>query len=61
MTSDNRFSHGKIYKLIDNTSGMFYIGHTALKRLDQRFQTHKHTRKNDEGKQNKTLSVFHIR
>ena len=41
MTSDNRYSHGKIYKIIDNTTGVFYIGSTALKRLDQRYAAHK--------------------
>ena len=52
MTSDNRYSHGKIYKLIDNTSGMFYIGHTALKRLDQRLSLH--YRASLDEKRNKT-------
>ena len=40
VTTNNRYSHGKIYKLIDNTTGVFYLGHTSLKRLDQRLRTH---------------------
>ena len=39
-TETNRYSQGKFYKLIDNTTGVFYIGHTALKRLDKRFKGH---------------------
>ena len=46
MTSDNRYSHGKIYKLIDNTTGIFYIGSTALKRLDHRYNSHKDSSNN---------------
>ena len=35
------YEHSKIYKLIDNTTGMFYIGSTARKRLNHRFNEHK--------------------
>ena len=56
-TKDNRYSHGKIYKLIDNTTGMFYIGSTALNRLDQRFRNHVMSSK-QVGKMPKLYSVF---
>ena len=58
MTSDNRYSHGKIYKLIDSTTGMFYIGSTALKRLDQRFDNHKRSSRNDKFKNTKIYQYF---
>ena len=48
MTKDNRYEHGKIYKLIDNTTGMFYIGSTALKRLDQRYTNHRNSSNNNK-------------
>ena len=56
MTADNRYSHGKIYKLIDNTTGVFYIGSTALKRLDHRLRTHIKT----STKQNKTNNIYKL-
>ena len=58
MTSDNRYSHGKIYKLIDNTTGVFYIGSTALKRIDQRYQSHKKACSCQEKKNMKIYKYF---
>ena len=48
MTNDNRYSHGKIYKLIDVTTGVFYRGSTAMERLDQRLHVHKKASKNEK-------------
>ena len=56
MTEGNRYSHGKVYKIIDNTTGMFYIGSTALKRLDQRMNGHV----NNSIKQNKTNTISKV-
>ena len=50
----NRYSQGKIYKLIDQTTGMFYIGSTALNRLDQRYHMHKNASKCENYKNIKT-------
>ena len=49
VTKDNRYSHGKIYKIIDNTTGIFYLGQTCL-RLDQRMR--RHIRSSSDPKQN---------
>ena len=49
-TIDNRYSHSKIYKLIDNATGMFYIGSTAMKRLDHRYNSHRDNSINDKKK-----------
>ena len=57
-TKDSRYSHGKIYKLIDNTTGYFYIGHTSLKRLDQRFGYHKQDCKRECKKNMKIYQNF---
>ena len=53
-TTFNRYSQGKIYKLIDYTTGMFYIGSTALNRLDQRYHMHKNASKCSNYKNNNT-------
>ena len=58
MSSDNRYSHGKIYKLIEITTGVFYIGHTALNRIDQRYQMHKHASKCQNYKNSKVYSYL---
>ena len=59
-TKENSYSHGKIYKLIDNTTGMFYYGSTTQKRLDQRFFKHKCQSKTRNSKvyQNFTFAKF---
>ena len=57
-TISNRYSHGKIYKLIDNTTGLFYYGSSALKRLDQRYCFHKNMSKCENKKLNKLYSHF---
>ena len=41
MTDLNRYQQGKNYRLIDLTSGMYYIGSTCLSRLNQRYHIHK--------------------
>lgn len=38
---NNRYSRGKIYKLVDNTNGNIYVGSTCEKRLCRRLQKHK--------------------
>jgi len=58
MTTENRYSHGKIYKLIDNRTGMFYFGSTALKRLDQRYSKHKNSSKNEDKNKTKLYQQF---
>ena len=58
MTTDNRYSHGKIYKLIDNTTGMFYIGSTALSRLDQRYHIHKQASNTSSYQNRKVYQYF---
>ena len=40
MTEDDRYSRGKIYKLIENSTGLFYIGSTCMP-LHKRFYDHK--------------------
>ena len=40
MTEDDRYSRGKIYKLIENATGCFYIGSTCMP-LHKRFYDHK--------------------
>ena len=37
---NNRYSRGKIYKLVDNTNGNLYVGSTCEKRLCRRLQKH---------------------
>lgn len=58
MTTDNRYTHSKIYKLIDITTGVFYIGSTALTRLDQRLNIHKKASKNEKHKLLKVYQYF---
>ena len=58
ITKDNRYEHGKIYKLIDNTTGMFYIGSTALSRLDHRLRKHIERSKHDKYKNTKLYKQF---
>ena len=58
MTNDNRYSHGKIYKLIDNTTGIFYIGSTAMNRLDQRYANHRRFSQCDKYKNSKLYQYF---
>jgi len=41
MDKQNKYSRGKIYKLIDNTNGNIYIGSTCEKLLCRRLQKHK--------------------
>ena len=38
--NNNRYSRGKIYKLIDNTNGNIYVGSTCENRLCRRLQKH---------------------
>ena len=58
MTNDNRYSHGKIYKLIDNTTGIFYIGSTAMNRLDQRYANHRRFSQCNKYKNSKLYQYF---
>ena len=48
MTKD--YSLGKIYKIIDNTSNMFYVGSTCYPKLSQRLAKHRsHLRDYEKG------------
>jgi len=48
MTKD--YSLGKIYKIIDNTSNMFYVGSTCYPKLSQRLAKHRsHLREYEKG------------
>jgi len=45
------YALGKIYKIIDNTSPMFYIGSTCYPKLSQRLAKHRqHLREYEKGK-----------
>ena len=36
----NKYQHGKIYKIVDNTNDQVYVGSTCQKRLSQRLNDH---------------------
>ena len=59
MKTENRYSHSKIYKLFDITTGVFYIGSSALKRIDQRLGIHIKASKHDNKKKNENISIFY--
>ena len=44
--TDNRYSHSKVYKLIDENTGMFYIGSTCLP-LHKRLYQHRYNSKQE--------------
>ena len=58
ITKNNKYEHGKIYQLIDNTTGMFYIGSTALSRLDHRLRNHISHSNYDKHKNTKLYKYF---
>ena len=58
MSDFNRYQQGKIYRLIDLTSGMYYIGSTCLARLDQRYHTHKFAPYTNKKKNYKVYKYF---
>ena len=55
--TDNRYSNSKIYKIVNENTGMFYIGSTCLP-LHKRFYQHKHNSKKDKHKNIKLYKYF---
>ena len=58
VTTPNRYSHGKIYKIIDNTTGVFYIGSTAMNRIRDRLRLHINLSQQERSKKGKMYSYF---
>ena len=58
VTTPNRYSHGKIYKIIDNTTGVFYIGSTAMNRIRDRLRLHINSAQEERYKNRKIYSYF---
>ena len=54
------YSLGKIYKIIDNTSPMFYIGSTTYPKLSQRLAKHRAHLKEYEKGYGKYITAFEI-
>jgi len=54
------YQNGKIYKIVDNTTGNIYIGSTAEKYLSRRLQRHLANYKRYIDKKEKYLSSFEI-
>ena len=54
----NRYSHGKIYTIIDNTTGVFYIGSTAMNRIRDRLRLHINSAQEERYKNRKIYSYF---
>ena len=58
VTTPNRYSHGKIYTIIDNTTGVFYIGSTAMNRIRDRLRLHINLSQQERSKKGKMYSYF---
>ena len=58
VTTPNRYSHGKIYKIIDNTTGVFYIGSTIINRIRDRLRLHINSSQQERYKNTKVYSYF---
>ena len=58
VTTPKRYSHGKIYKIIDNTTGVFYIGSTAVNRIRDRLRLHINSAQEERYKNRKKYSYF---
>ena len=58
VTSFNRYSQGKIYKIIDNTTGVFYIGSTVMNRIRDRLRLHINSSQQERYKNTKVHSYF---
>ena len=58
VTTPNRYSHGKIYKIIDNTTGVFYIGSTVMNRIRDRLRLHINSSQQERYKNTKVYSYF---
>ena len=58
VTTPNRYSHGKIYKIIYNTTGVFYIGSTAMNRIRDRLRLHINSAQQERSKKGKMYSYF---
>ena len=57
MTNIERYASGKIYQLIDYSTGNFYIGSTCLP-LHERLRIHKRASKSERNKNIKIYQTF---
>ena len=55
---ENRYIQSKVYKLIDQINGYFYIGSTACKTLSKRFTWHKQDAHKEKIKNSKKYQYF---
>ena len=57
---ENRYHHSKLYKLIDQVEGFYYIGSTACTTLSKRYTWHKQDAKKTKHKDSRKYSYFNL-